>query len=65
MGGPLDALAAGGRVRTVAVDLTTENGPARTVREAVEAFGGLGIARAPSTVTPRWSPTYEAPAQPA
>ncbi|WP_434095791.1 SDR family NAD(P)-dependent oxidoreductase [Streptomyces lavendulae] len=43
VGGPLDALAADGRVRTVAVDLTTENGPARAVQEAVEAFGGLDI----------------------
>ncbi|MGO4456448.1 SDR family NAD(P)-dependent oxidoreductase [Streptomyces sp. M-16] len=43
VGGPLAELAAGGRVRPVAVDLTTEGGPARAVREAVEAFGGLDI----------------------
>ncbi|GLW03885.1 hypothetical protein Slala05_75150 [Streptomyces lavendulae subsp. lavendulae] len=43
VGGPPDVLAAEGRVRTVAVDLTTENGPARAVQEAVEAFGGLDI----------------------
>ncbi|MFD8414980.1 SDR family NAD(P)-dependent oxidoreductase [Streptomyces sp. NPDC059650] len=41
--GPLADLAAGGRVRPVAVDLTTPDGPARTVREAVEAFGGLDV----------------------
>ncbi|THA50141.1 SDR family NAD(P)-dependent oxidoreductase [Streptomyces sp. A1136] len=43
VGGPLAELAAGGRVRPVAVDLTDPDGPARAVREAVEAFGGLDI----------------------
>ncbi|MFJ8160004.1 SDR family NAD(P)-dependent oxidoreductase [Streptomyces sp. NPDC096136] len=41
--GPLAELAASGRVRPVAVDLTTEDGPAHAVRDAVEAFGGLDI----------------------
>ncbi|MCX4547136.1 oxidoreductase [Streptomyces sp. NBC_01565] len=41
--GPLTELAAGGRVRPVAVDLTTPDGPEQAVREAVAAFGGLDI----------------------
>ncbi|MFJ8011254.1 SDR family NAD(P)-dependent oxidoreductase [Streptomyces sp. NPDC096339] len=43
VGPPLTELVSGGRVRPVAVDLTTPDGPARPVREAVEAFGGLDI----------------------
>ncbi|WP_405704676.1 SDR family NAD(P)-dependent oxidoreductase [Streptomyces sp. NBC_00069] len=41
--GPLTELAAGGRVRPVAVDLTSPDGPEQAVREAVAAFGGLDI----------------------
>ncbi|MFJ8010947.1 SDR family NAD(P)-dependent oxidoreductase [Streptomyces sp. NPDC096339] len=41
--GPLAELAAGGRVRPVSVDLTTEDGPARAVQVAAEAFGGLDV----------------------
>ncbi|MFB7980463.1 SDR family NAD(P)-dependent oxidoreductase [Streptomyces vinaceus] len=41
--GPLAELAAGGRVRPVAVDLATADGPGHAVREAVAAFGGLDV----------------------
>ncbi|KMO97656.1 SDR family NAD(P)-dependent oxidoreductase [Streptomyces roseus] len=42
-GGDLAELAAGGRVRPVAVDLATPDGPGHAVREAVAAFGGLDV----------------------
>ncbi|MFG2621215.1 SDR family NAD(P)-dependent oxidoreductase [Streptomyces sp. NPDC048507] len=41
--GPLTELAGDGRVRPVAVDLTTADGPDRAVREAVGEFGGLDV----------------------
>ncbi|MEU8839144.1 oxidoreductase [Streptomyces roseus] len=43
VGGDLTELAAGGRVRPVAVDLATPDGPGHAVREAVAAFDGLDV----------------------
>ncbi|GAB2474001.1 SDR family NAD(P)-dependent oxidoreductase [Jatrophihabitans fulvus] len=39
----LDALAAGGKVASVAVDLTTPSGPDDLIRHAIETFGAVDI----------------------